>query len=74
MGVWQLSASSGAPVLGHRLPGLPWYVGDMVLTSSRSRGVKGLGMSCLSWLRRVLGPWRDQCHCCGHPQRGDSSI
>lgn len=57
----------------------PLGCGCMVLTSSRSGGVKGLGMSCLSWLHRVMGPWvmvpwRDQCHCCGHPERGGSSI
>lgn len=67
------------PVLRHRLPGLPWDMGDMVLSSSRSAGEKGLGMNCFSWLHRVMGSWvigpqRDQCHCCGHPERGDSSI
>lgn len=38
---------SGAPALGQRLPGLPWAVGDVVLTSCRSGGVKDVGMSCL---------------------------
>lgn len=37
----------------------PGTWGDMGLAPSRSRGVKCLGLSCLSWLCGLMGLWED---------------